>query len=101
MDRWKNKPLHGQYAKQVDSVTDKEHPSKWIKTTELTNEKEMHSVQDWCAELQMYEFQLKTPFNIYLINSVNGWFINNVVCIFLLKIYNKQSIHLQKHFKIK
>ena len=40
LDTWKNKPLHGQYAKQVDSVTDEEHAYKWMKTTGLKIETE-------------------------------------------------------------
>jgi hypothetical protein len=40
LDTWKNKPLHGQYAKQVASVTDEEHAYKWMKTTELKIETE-------------------------------------------------------------
>ena len=38
--RWKNKPLHGQYPKQVSDLTDDLHDYKWMKATGLKVETE-------------------------------------------------------------
>ena len=40
LERWKNKPLHGQYPKQVSDLTDDLHAYKWMKTTGLKVETE-------------------------------------------------------------
>jgi len=40
MEKWKNKPLHGQYPKQVSDLTDDQHAYKWMKTTGLKIETE-------------------------------------------------------------